>query len=59
MKDNDKIYRELQQLLDKETIGFPESQSGSAVGVLEQMFTPQQAPTMDDMMEVIMANKSS
>jgi Na+-translocating ferredoxin:NAD+ oxidoreductase subunit B len=43
MEDNDKIYRNLQQHLDKETIGFPESQSGSAVGVLKQMFAPQQA----------------
>jgi Na+-translocating ferredoxin:NAD+ oxidoreductase subunit B len=43
MEDNEKIYRDLQQHLDKETIGFPESQSGSAVGLLKQMFTPQQA----------------
>jgi ferredoxin len=42
--ENEKdIYRDLQRHLDKETIGFPESPSGSDIELLKQIFTPDQA----------------
>lgn len=39
----DTIYRELQVHLDKETIGFPKTPSGSDIELLKQLFTPEQA----------------
>jgi electron transport complex protein RnfB len=43
MKSEDKLYRDLQIHLDKETIGFPETPSGSDIRVLRELFTPEQA----------------
>lgn len=43
MDSNDKLYRDLQVHLDKQTIGFPETQSGSDMALLRQLFTPEQA----------------
>lgn len=43
MDSNDKVYRDLQMHLDKQTIGFPETQSGSDIDLLRQLFTPEQA----------------
>ncbi len=43
MDSNDKLYRDLQIHLDKQTIGFPETQSGSDIALLRQLFTPEQA----------------
>jgi ferredoxin len=43
MSGEDKIYRDLQIHLDKETIGFPKTPSGSDINVLKQLFTPAQA----------------
>jgi electron transport complex protein RnfB len=43
MDSNDKLYRDLQIYLDKQTIGFPETQSGSDIALLKQLFTPEQA----------------
>jgi Na+-translocating ferredoxin:NAD+ oxidoreductase subunit B len=39
----DKLYRDLQVHLDKQTIGFPATSSGSDIVLLKQMFTPAQA----------------
>jgi hypothetical protein len=43
MSGEDKIYRDLQIHLDKETIGFPKTPSGSDIRLLKQLFTPAQA----------------
>jgi len=43
MNSEEKIYRDLQIHLDKETIGFPQTPSGSDISVLKQLFTPAQA----------------
>ena len=43
MNSEDRLYRDLQIHLDKETIGFPETPSGSDLAVLKQLFTPAQA----------------
>jgi Na+-translocating ferredoxin:NAD+ oxidoreductase subunit B len=43
MKSEEMIYRELQIHLNKETLGFPETPSGSDIRVLKQLFTPEQA----------------
>jgi NAD-dependent dihydropyrimidine dehydrogenase PreA subunit len=39
----DKLYRDLQIHLDKQTIGFPATDSGSDIALLKQLFTPTQA----------------
>lgn len=39
----DKLYRDLQMHLDQQTIGFPETKSGSDLNLLKQLFTPAQA----------------
>jgi Na+-translocating ferredoxin:NAD+ oxidoreductase subunit B len=43
MKSEEMMYRELQIHLNKETLGFPETSSGSEIRVLKQLFTPEQA----------------
>jgi electron transport complex protein RnfB len=43
MNAEERLYRGLQIHLDKETIGFPETPSGSDISVLKQLFTPEQA----------------
>jgi electron transport complex protein RnfB len=43
MDSEDKLYRDLQKHLDKQTIGFPETKSGSDLALLKQLFTPAQA----------------
>jgi Na+-translocating ferredoxin:NAD+ oxidoreductase subunit B len=43
MDGNERLYRELQIHLDKQTIGFPETTSGSDIELLKQLFTPEQA----------------
>jgi Na+-translocating ferredoxin:NAD+ oxidoreductase subunit B len=43
MKSEEMMYRELQIHLNKETLGFPETPSGSDIRVLKQLFTPEQA----------------
>jgi Pyruvate/2-oxoacid:ferredoxin oxidoreductase delta subunit len=43
MQDNEGIYRDLQQHLDKMPIGFPATEDGSDIKVLKAFFTPQQA----------------
>jgi electron transport complex protein RnfB len=43
MSTEDQLYRALQVHLDKETIGFPATQSGSDIRLLRQLFPPDQA----------------
>ncbi|MFX1453041.1 MAG: ATP-binding protein [Promethearchaeota archaeon] len=43
MSKNDDIYRELQIHLDKQTVGFPATKSGSDIQLLKQLFPPEQA----------------
>jgi electron transport complex protein RnfB len=43
MDSEDKLYRNLQKHLDKQTIGFPETKSGSDIALLKQLFAPEQA----------------
>jgi electron transport complex protein RnfB len=43
MLDNDTIYRELQQHLDKMPVGFPSVDDGSDIKVLKAFFSPEQA----------------
>jgi Na+-translocating ferredoxin:NAD+ oxidoreductase subunit B len=43
MNSKDKLYRDLQMHLDRQTIGFPETPSGSDIALLKQLFTPAQA----------------
>jgi len=43
MDSEAKLYRDLQIHLDKQTIGFPETKSGSDIALLRQLFTPAQA----------------
>jgi hypothetical protein len=43
MSGEDRLYRDLQIHLDKQTIGFPATQSGSDIALLKQMSPPQLA----------------
>jgi hypothetical protein len=43
MKSDDKLYRDLQIHLDKQTVGFPATPSGSDIVLLKQLFAPAQA----------------
>jgi Na+-translocating ferredoxin:NAD+ oxidoreductase subunit B len=43
MEGVDKLYRDLQVHLDKQTVGFPATNSGSDIALLKQLFTPAQA----------------
>ncbi len=43
MGNIEKTYRDLQQHLDKETLGFPATESGSDIRILKQLFPPDQA----------------
>jgi electron transport complex protein RnfB len=43
LKDEDIIYRKLQEHLDKMPIGFPRAESGSDVKLLKILFTPEEA----------------
>jgi len=43
MTQEDKIYRDLQIHLDKETVGFPATESGSDIRLLKAVFSPEQA----------------
>jgi Na+-translocating ferredoxin:NAD+ oxidoreductase subunit B len=43
MSNEDKLYQDLQIHLDKQTIGFPATESGSDINLLKQLFTPVQA----------------
>lgn len=43
MSDTDKLYRNLQEHLDKQTLGFPRTDSGSDIRLLRELFSPDQA----------------
>lgn len=43
MNNQDKLYRNLQTHLDKQTVGFPATPTGSDIELLKQFFTPAQA----------------
>ena len=43
MDTEDKLYRDLQIHLDKQTLGFPKTESGSDIRLLKQLFKPKQA----------------
>ncbi len=43
MTESDKIYRSLQQHLDKQAIGFPSTLSGADLRLLKRLFTPEEA----------------
>jgi Na+-translocating ferredoxin:NAD+ oxidoreductase subunit B len=43
MENQDQIYRNLQEHLDKETIGLPATPSGAEIRILKHLFTPEQA----------------
>ena len=43
MTSADNIYRKLQEHLHKETVGFPATETGSDIKLLELLFTPEQA----------------
>ncbi|MFO7964077.1 MAG: 4Fe-4S binding protein [Desulfobacterales bacterium] len=43
MENQDPIYRQLQEHLDKETVGFPATESGCEITILKHLFTPEQA----------------
>ena len=46
MSTDEKTYRDLQEHLDKETLGFPATESGSDIRLLKQLFTPEQVKTV-------------
>jgi hypothetical protein len=43
MQPNDSVYRKLQQHLDKFPIGFPPTESGVEIKLLQHLFTEQEA----------------
>jgi Na+-translocating ferredoxin:NAD+ oxidoreductase subunit B len=43
MDDDKQLYRQLQLVLDRETLGFPETPSGSDLRLLMALFSPEQA----------------
>ena len=43
MENQDQIYRKLQQHFDKETVGFPATESGYEINILKHLFTTEQA----------------
>jgi electron transport complex protein RnfB len=43
MPSEDKVYRELQEHLDKQAIGFPATESGVEIRLLKELFNPEQA----------------
>jgi electron transport complex protein RnfB len=43
MASEDKVYRELQEHLDKQAVGFPATESGVEIRILKELFNPEQA----------------
>lgn len=41
--NTESVYRELQQHLDKQAVGFPATKSGVEIRLLKELFTPEQA----------------
>ena len=43
MSSEDRVYRELQEHLDKQAVGFPATESGVEIRILKELFNPEQA----------------
>lgn len=43
LKENDKVYRELQEHLDRQPVCYPATQSGVEIRILKRLFTPEEA----------------
>jgi electron transport complex protein RnfB len=43
MENADNVYKELQQHLDKQAVGFPATKSGVEIRILKELFNPEQA----------------
>jgi len=43
MRDDDTVYRSLQQHLDQQAVGFPAVKSGADIRLLKRLFTPEEA----------------
>jgi Na+-translocating ferredoxin:NAD+ oxidoreductase subunit B len=43
MENQEQIYRQLQKHFDKETVGFPATESGCEITILKHLFSPEQA----------------
>lgn len=43
MESEDRVYRDLQEYLDRETVGFAATETGSDIRLLKLLFTPDQA----------------
>ena len=43
MSTEDRIYRELQQHLDRQAVGYPATKSGAEIRILKRLFSPEEA----------------
>jgi Na+-translocating ferredoxin:NAD+ oxidoreductase subunit B len=43
MDTNERVYRNLQQHLDKQAVGYPATKSGAELRVLKRLFSPEEA----------------
>ena len=43
MPEVDKVYRDLQRHLDKQAVGFPATESGVELRILQDYFSPEEA----------------
>jgi hypothetical protein len=43
MDTADRVYRDLQQHLDRQAIGFPATKSGAEIRILKRLFSPEEA----------------
>ena len=43
MESSERIYRELQQHLDRQAVGYPASRSGAEIRILKRFFSPEEA----------------
>ncbi len=43
MENTESVYKELQEHLDKQAVGFPATKSGVEIRLLKELFTPEQA----------------
>src|SRR5450759_5017330 len=43
MENSEQIYRELQQHLDRQAVGYPASKSGAEIRILKRFFSPEEA----------------
>ena len=43
MDEEERIYRDLQQHLDKQAVGYPATKSGAEIRILKRFFNPEEA----------------